>query len=949
MRSQVFEKADVMRWMRQYGVLVAACSVLAFSSIVSGDQADKTFIAGVLANFPPQYTLDADTGEPRGFAIDTMEAIAEQAGIAVEYAVFDTWEDVQQALCDRRIDIIPNMGITEDRKAWMLFTQPLEVFDVAIFVRASTRDIRSVDDLRGRYVAVVTTNVGATLVQGYADVKPVFSHSASDALLSLLSGQCDALIYPAPVIRQIARNARLEKHIKIVGESLLEIKRAVAVRLDRLDLLVQLDEAVQALLETSAYQNIYARWYGEPRPFWNAANVAMLMGSLLVIVVIGTFLWRHYSLIRLNTLLRRTIAERKQAEHALRHSEEQYRLLFETMAQGVVYQNAEGQITAANQAAERILGLTLDQMQGRTSFDPRWKAIHEDGSDFPGDTHPAIMALRTGQEVHNVVMGVFHPQEEQYHWIDINAVPQFKLGETTPYQVYTTFSDITERKYAEEKLAERTEILERIFDKVPAMICFIDKDGRIKLVNSEFERVFGWRLNEIREHPDIFTEIYPDLDYRSRVMDFIREGSGAFAEFQSHARGGRILTTSFANIILSDGTSIGVGLDITEHKQAEDAVRESEQKWRSLTEYSPDHIMLLDRDANILFINRTIPGLIREEVIGISFYVYALEKYKPVARDCFEGVLNTGERGIFESIYRYPDGTLQYFESHVGPVKRGDSIVGLTVSSRDITDRKQAEEELRKYHEHLEDLVKDRTAELRVVQEELVRKEKLATLGQLSGGVAHELRNPLGAISNTLYLLNMLLEDPEPEVRDALAIVKKEVDTSEGIINSLLNLANPGSPIQRKVNLNDVVQQALSDFTVPGNIEIICQLDNALPEVLADPDQLKQIFGNIARNAMQAMPDGGQLAVKTSKVSGKSPTPDTVTVSFADTGVGIAQEDVGKIFEPLFTTKAKGIGLGLALSKMLIEAHGGMIEVKSRVGQGSTFTVRLPIEGANHA
>ena len=119
-------------------------------------------------------------------------------------------------------------------------------------------------------------------------------------------------------------------------------------------------------------------------------------------------------------------------EVALRESEEKYRTLFETMAQGVVYQNRNGEITSANPAAHRILGLSLDQMQGRTSFDPRWQAISEDGSDFPGETHPAMIALETGVEVRNTLMGVFHPDKEDYVWININAVPQFELGKKTP-------------------------------------------------------------------------------------------------------------------------------------------------------------------------------------------------------------------------------------------------------------------------------------------------------------------------------------------------------------------------------------------------------------------------------------------------------------------------------------------------------------------------------------
>jgi PAS domain S-box-containing protein len=144
-----------------------------------------------------------------------------------------------------------------------------------------------------------------------------------------------------------------------------------------------------------------------------------------------------------------TTEDANEAEAKLRESEERFRALFETMAQGVVYQDAQGGIISANLAAERILGLTLDQMQGRTERDPRWRAVHEDGSDFADEAYPALAALRTGQPVTNVVMGVYVPAENQYRWSNASAFPQFQPGETAPYQVYTTFEDVTERKHLE--------------------------------------------------------------------------------------------------------------------------------------------------------------------------------------------------------------------------------------------------------------------------------------------------------------------------------------------------------------------------------------------------------------------------------------------------------------------------------------------------------------------
>ena len=131
-----------------------------------------------------------------------------------------------------------------------------------------------------------------------------------------------------------------------------------------------------------------------------------------------------------------------------------YHNLFRTMTQGVVYQNAKGTIIAANSAAEKILGLSYEQMTGRTSLDPRWKSIHKDGTEFIGGSHPAMVALKSGEKVNDVVMGVFNPKKEIYRWININAVPLYREGEEKPYQVYTTFEDITERQKTEEKLRD---------------------------------------------------------------------------------------------------------------------------------------------------------------------------------------------------------------------------------------------------------------------------------------------------------------------------------------------------------------------------------------------------------------------------------------------------------------------------------------------------------------
>jgi signal transduction histidine kinase len=247
------------------------------------------------------------------------------------------------------------------------------------------------------------------------------------------------------------------------------------------------------------------------------------------------------------------------------------------------------------------------------------------------------------------------------------------------------------------------------------------------------------------------------------------------------------------------------------------------------------------------------------------------------------------------------------------------------------------EERLQEYSERLEEMVEERTQELRDAQEQLVRREKLAILGQLAGGVGHELRNPLGVISNAVYFLQMVLFDADESVKESLEMISEEVCNSAKIISDLLDFSRTRMPDREEVVVSELVAQVLEKRPPPGNVEVITEIAPDLPPVFVDPRQMGQVLGNLVTNVYQAMKEGGNLTFRARAERGQ------VSLSVADTGCGIPPENMTRLFEPLFTTKTRGIGLGLAVSKSLVEANEGSIEVESEEGRGSTFTVKLPI------
>jgi signal transduction histidine kinase len=293
-----------------------------------------------------------------------------------------------------------------------------------------------------------------------------------------------------------------------------------------------------------------------------------------------------------------------------------------------------------------------------------------------------------------------------------------------------------------------------------------------------------------------------------------------------------------------------------------------------------------------------------------------------------------------EKIFAAKGAALEVERKRAGELAKLKDGLEVKVAERtkELVERAKKSDKSRKAMLYMVEDLNKTTDELRSTQERLGRTEKLAIIGKLAGIVSHELRNPLSVIRNSIYFLNMRLgKGTDEKIKKHLDILREEIDTSDKIITDILNFVSIKTFSKTDVNINDVIKETLLDVVVSKNINVQTDFGKNLPIVSVDNSQIKLVFLNLIMNANQAMSTGGVLKIITTTAD------KFVAVHVSDTGCGIESRNLNKIFEPLYSSKAKGIGLGLSTCSTIIDAHRGMIEVESEVNKGTTFVVKLPI------
>ena len=536
-----------------------------------------------------------------------------------------------------------------------------------------------------------------------------------------------------------------------------------------------------------------------------------------------------------------------------------------------------------------------------------------------------VVRLEHGGRVHGV-LGLAVPQDFATDAEELALVDE--IAADLAFALHNLESE-AKRHEAEQRLHESEAKYRALFDRMSSGVIVYEAagDGTDFIVRDLNEA--GQRIGRVRKEDVIgrnVDDVFPGIRTLG-LYDVLQQvwRTGIPQHHPASLYQDNRITQWMENYVykLPTGEVIAVYDDITAQKQLE---QETESLARFPSE-NPNPVLRIARDGTILYANRASELLLR---------VWKRNPGERLPDEWGDFLTQLFGEAIPATVEVECEGRILALA--FAPVMAGGYA---NVYAMDITERKAAQRQLERYSEHLEEMVALRTRDLEEAQERLVRQERLAVLGQLAGGIGHELRNPLGVLSNAIYYLKMVLTDADDTVNQYLDIMSEEIDKSEKIISGLLDFSRTRAPVRTAVSLVAVISQALKDNPPPEGVQWVDEVASDFPDLYADPVQLGIVIANLIANAYQAMPKGGTLTFSATAEHGRA------IVQIADSGCGIARENLARIFEPLFTTRARGIGLGLALSRNLILANGGTIDVASEEDKGTTFRLHLPLAEAS--
>jgi two-component system, cell cycle sensor histidine kinase and response regulator CckA len=485
------------------------------------------------------------------------------------------------------------------------------------------------------------------------------------------------------------------------------------------------------------------------------------------------------------------------------------------------------------------------------------------------------------------------------------------------------------------QLAESEARFQAIYHNVNDALFIHDAaTGRIVDVNATMCNLFGFTRDEaLQLQVQEISEGRPPYsrEEASRHLELAASGQAQIFEWRSRKKDG---TLFWSEVNMRHATINGepriivMVRDISARKEAEEALRQSEEMLKALMEEMPAGVGWTDESGNLQYLNRCI----------IDWFGYTLDEV-PTVDDWLERILpDPAYRAKIREIWSQAVARAYQSNAAVPPME-GD------ITCKDGS-RRHVILNIRLVQNRFLYIYTDIT-KWEAMQNELLKTQKLESLGILAGGIAHDFNNILTGILGNISFLGLLLDQSHPGRKPLLHAEKASLRAAE-LARQLLTFARGGDPVKKPVAVGELVQEALSLPLRGAKVNALVEIPASLPAIEADEGQMHQAFSNVIINALQAMPEGGTLTVKGERITlngenGQSlPPGEYVRLSFADQGAGISSEHVQRIFDPYFTTKAGGTGLGLASVHSIITRHKGRVEVQSVIGRGTTFTFYLP-------
>ena len=507
----------------------------------------------------------------------------------------------------------------------------------------------------------------------------------------------------------------------------------------------------------------------------------------------------------------------------------------------------------------------------------------------------------------------------------------------------STYEELEKRVKELEKENTRLEKLEKsyreseekyrvLFENLQDVFYRADTDGNIILQSPSCEKMFGYTseevigmnlANDFYVYPERRKEFLAILKVEGYVEDFEAEikkkdGSAIWVSTNAH-----YYTDKEGNVLGVEGTT----RDVTKRKKVEEALRVSEQKFRELVDLLPQTVCEIDLAGNFTFKNRhgfETYGYTQEDIDkGLNVLQLFIPEDRDRVNENIQRILSGGKLGGNEYTALRKDGSRFPVIIYCSPIIYKNKPIGLRGIVVDITERKRSEKSLNEYRKQIQ------------------QSERLAATGRLAASIAHEINNPLQAVSANLGFLVHALPDNFKE-NNSIEQIKISINRIKNIVKQLLDIHHPKIKTEQKVDVNEVIESTLNllkNQLMIGKIKVNKNLSANIPLTRGIAQELLQVFMNLILNAQDAMKDGGILNISTNVKDAK------LQIVFQDNGCGISEGDIDYVFDPFYTTKSKmlGTGLGLSISKGIIESFGGEINVKSQIGKGTTFIVTFPI------